>query len=68
MKISARNKFPGKVSSIVEGAVNSKVTLDTFGGNKITSIISNESAKDLELSVGSEATAIAKATSVLIMA
>lgn len=68
LKISARNKFPGKVSSIKEGAVNSKVTIETFGGNTITSTISNDAVKELELSVGSEATAIVKATSVMIMA
>lgn len=66
LKISARNKFPGKVSSIIEGAVNSKVTIETFGSNKITATISNDAVKELELSVGSEAVGIVKATSVLL--
>ncbi len=68
LKISARNKFPGKISDIVLGAVNAKVTIDTYGQSKITATISNDSVKDLELSIGCEATAIVKATSILIMA
>lgn len=67
MKISARNQFEGTVISIEEGQVNAKVVVDT-GGQKLTSIISVEALRDLELKEGSNVTAIIKASSVLLMA
>lgn len=65
MKISARNKFKGTISSVKEGAVNAIVTID-LGTSSISSTISMESVKDLNLSVGKEAFAIIKATSVIV--
>ncbi|MDF2926082.1 MAG: molybdenum-pterin binding protein 3 [Paenibacillaceae bacterium] len=67
MKISARNQLKGTIADISEGQVNVKVTVDIGGGNKITSIISLDAVKDLELKVGSEVTAVIKASSVLLM-
>lgn len=67
MKISARNQFEGTVVSIEAGQVNAKVVVDT-GGQKLTSIISVEALRDLELKEGSPVTAIIKASSVLLMA
>ncbi|MDP4178446.1 MAG: TOBE domain-containing protein [Bacillota bacterium] len=66
MSISARNQLKGKIESIQEGAVNAIVTLKTDGGDKITSSISLEAVKDLELVNGKEAVAVIKATEVLI--
>ena len=66
LKISARNQLSGIVSSIEEGAVNAIVKLDVAEGIGITSTISMEAVKDLGLAVGQEATAIIKATSVMI--
>ncbi|RAV06487.1 molybdopterin-binding protein [Paenibacillus sp. YN15] len=68
MKISARNQLTGKVVEISEGQVNAKVVVDIGGGNKITSIISVESLKELELAIGSEVTAVIKSSSVMLMA
>jgi molybdate transport system regulatory protein len=65
MKLSARNQFPGKVESIQEGAVNTIVTLKTDVGN-ISATISVAAVKELGLAVGKDATAIIKATEVLI--
>ncbi|WNS45379.1 TOBE domain-containing protein [Paenibacillus sp. MMS20-IR301] len=67
MKISARNQFEGTVISIEEGQVNAKIVVDT-GGQKLTSIISVEALRDLELKEGSPVTAVIKASSVLLMA
>jgi molybdopterin-binding protein len=67
LKISARNQLKGTIADISEGQVNVKVTVDIGGGNKITSIISLDAVKDLELKVGSEVTAVIKASSVLLM-
>ena len=67
MKISARNQLKGKVVDIKEGAVNGIVSLETKGGEIITSTISMGSIKELGLKIGSEAYAVIKATSVMMM-
>lgn len=67
MKLSARNQLKGKVVDIKEGAVNGIVTLETKGGDIITSTISMGSIKELGLKIGSEAYAVIKATSVMMM-
>ena len=66
MKLSARNQFKGKVTGIQEGAVNGIVTIDIGGGNVVTSTISMNAIKELNLQVGKEAYAVIKATSVMI--
>lgn len=66
MKLSARNQLSGKVESIQEGAVNAIVTLALAGDGKITSTISLDAVKELGLVPGKEATAIIKATEVMI--
>jgi molybdopterin-binding protein len=66
MKISARNQLKGKIISIEKGSVNGVVVLDIGGGNKISSIISLESIKELDLKVGKDAYAVIKAPSVMI--
>ncbi|MHC6201644.1 TOBE domain-containing protein [Breznakiellaceae bacterium SP9] len=66
MKISARNQLKGSVLSIKEGAVNGIVVIDIGGGNKVSATISLEAIKELGLTVGSEAYAIIKATSVMV--
>jgi molybdopterin-binding protein len=68
MKLSARNQFAGKVVEIKEGAVNATVKIEIAKDTVISSTISMEAVKELGLSVGSEATAVIKATSVMIMA
>ena len=67
MKLSARNQLKGKVVDIKEGAVNGIVSLETKGGEIITSTISMASIKELGLKIGSEAYAVIKATSVMMM-
>lgn len=64
--ISARNQLTGTVSAIEEGAVNAIVKLDVAEGVSISFTISMEAVKELGLAVGKEATAIIKATSVMI--
>ena len=66
MKLSAKNQLKGKIKGIQEGAVNGIVTIDIGGGNVITATISMSSIKDLGLSVGKDAYAIIKATSVMV--
>ena len=66
MNLSARNKLTGKVISVNEGVVNAIVKLQIAENMIITSTITIEAVKELELEVGKEATAIVKATSVMM--
>lgn len=66
MKLSARNKFIGKVTDVTRGAVNGIVKIELSNGQNITSSITLEAIDDLDITVGKEVTAIIKSTSVLI--
>jgi len=66
MKVSARNMLKGKVKSIKHGAVNSEVILQLPNGPEIVSIITKESAENLNLKEGKEVYAIIKASNVII--
>jgi molybdate transport system regulatory protein len=65
-RFSARNQLPGSVSRVAPGAVNTEVVLDLAGGGSVAAIITNESARKLELAVGKTATAIFKASSLIV--
>ena len=65
-RFSARNRLTGSVSRLVPGAVNTEVVIDLPGGGAVAAIITNESSNALALSVGSAATAIFKASSVIV--
>ena len=66
MKLSARNQLKGKIIDIQEDAVNGIVKIDIGGGNVISSTISMNAIRELNLAVGKEAYAIIKATSVMV--
>jgi molybdopterin-binding protein len=66
MKLSARNKIPGKIVEIVKGAVMAKVVVEIAGGQQITSAILVDSVDDLGLKVGDAANAVIKATEIMI--
>ena len=68
LKLSARNKLTGIITNINRGAVNAIVKIQLPFGNTITSTISLEAVDDLDLTVGTEATAIIKATDVIMIA
>lgn len=67
MKSSARNQFPGKVSAITSGPVNAEIELTLDSGDRIVSIITTGSVKEMGLHVGSEAVALIKAPWVILM-
>ncbi len=64
--ISARNKIPGTITGIREGAVNGIVQIRTAGGNQVSATISMESIEELGLEKGKKVTAVIKATEVLM--
>lgn len=66
MKISARNQLKGTIKEIEEGAVNAVIKMDIGGGNVISATISMDAVKSLGLSVGKEAYAVIKSTSVMV--
>lgn len=66
MKLSARNKFIGKVVDVTRGAVNGIVKIELSNGQHLTSSITLEAIDDLDITIGKEVTAIIKSTSVLI--
>ena len=65
-RFSARNRMTGTVSRLVPGAVNTEVVIDLAGGGSVAAIITNESSTALELAEGATATAIFKASSVIV--
>ena len=65
-QLSARNQLAGTVSRIERGAVASLVVLTLPGGAAITASVTNEGVQALDLKVGTAATAVFKAYSVMV--
>lgn len=65
MKLSARNVIKGKVVEVTKGQTTSHVRIDT-GSTIITASITNEAVDDLQLKVGDAASAIIKASDVMV--
>lgn len=66
MKLSTRNRLPGTVTEIVKGEAATRVSLQV-GDNHMVALITTESANELGLEVGSQVTALVKATDVMVM-
>jgi molybdate transport system regulatory protein len=56
----------GTISRLTPGAVNTEVVLDLPGGGTVAAVITNDSAVTLELAEGLVATAMFKASSVIV--
>lgn len=65
-RFSARNRLSGTVTRLVPGAVNTEVVIDLAGGGSVAAIITNESVGALALAEGDSATALFKASSVIV--
>lgn len=65
--LSARNQLKGTVVGLRKSGLICEVVLRLAGGQEITSIITEASADRLGLKKGREATAIIKATEVMIL-
>jgi molybdate transport system regulatory protein len=65
-RLSACNQLAGTVSRIERGAVSSLVVVTLPGGMAITATVTNEGAEALGLKIGVAATAVFKASAVLV--
>ncbi len=65
-KFSARNQLKGTVARVVPGAVNTEVSLLLAGGVTVVAIITNDSCAELALAEGVEATAMFKASAIIL--
>src|SRR5262249_44898030 len=63
--VSARNRFPGAISSVEVSGVMALVEIKA-GPHMITAAVTRDSVKELGLREGVRATALVKATSVMI--
>ena len=66
MRLSARNVLSGTVVEIITGAVTSHVRIDVGGGSIITASITNDAVKELGLTTGAKASAVIKASDVMV--
>ena len=65
MKISARNVLKGKIVDVVEGATTAHVRIKV-GNAVVTASITNEAVADLGLQKGMAASAVIKASDVMV--
>lgn len=65
-RISARNQLHGVIASVTPGAVNAEVEIDLDGGGRIGATITQGSLAELGLEPGARATALFKASSVIL--
>jgi molybdate transport system regulatory protein len=65
-RISTRNQWPGVVATLTPGAVNAQVQLDLDGGGRVVAIVAQDGVRDLGLAVGARATALVKASDVIL--
>lgn len=66
MKLSARNQFAGTVLDVRKGATTTHVKIEVAAGIVFTASITNEAAEELNLKQGGKATAVVKASDVMV--
>ncbi len=64
-RISARNRFVGLVTRVVQDNVMAQVEIQA-GGHRFVSLISSEAAREMKLEQGVLAAAVVKSTNVVI--
>ena len=65
MKISARNVLSGTIVEVRKGQTTAHVVID-IGGVMVTASITNEAVDELKLEKGQKASAIVKASDVMV--
>jgi molybdopterin-binding protein len=66
MKISARNVLSGKIIALTKGATTAHVKIEIAAGAVVTASITNEAVDALGLAVGKKASAVIKASDVMV--
>jgi molybdate transport system regulatory protein len=66
IRASARNRLAGTIVSLDEGAVNSEIALELADGETLIATITRGSVDSLGLKVGDRATALVKASHVIL--
>jgi len=64
--ISGRNKLFGKITEVRYDGLLAQISID-IGGQAITSIITSDAARDLDLKKGTSVYALVKATEVMVI-
>jgi molybdopterin-binding protein len=66
MQLSARNQLVGTIKTVKPGATTTHVTIEVAPSVLITASITNEASDELALKPGMKATAVIKASSVMV--
>lgn len=66
MKLSARNILPGTVIAVTKGATTAHVRIQLADGVVVTAAITNEAVEELGLTPGMKASAVVKASDVMV--
>jgi len=66
IKTSARNRFCGTVTRLIQGPVNAEVVLELAGGTAIKATVTEEAVRELEIQEGIRLCAIIKASHVIL--
>jgi molybdopterin-binding protein len=65
LKISARNVLKGRITDVTKGQTTTHIQIDV-GGTTVFSSITNEAAEELKLAKGQAASAVIKASDVMV--
>lgn len=66
MKLSARNVLPGKIVEVTKGQTTAHVRIDIGQGVVVTASITNQAVDELGLEPGGSASAVIKASDVMV--
>ena len=66
LNISARNKFQGTIDSVNKDEINTELIIDIGNSDKIASVITTSSYERLKMDIGTQVSAIIKASDVII--
>lgn len=66
VRLSARNQLSGTVKTVDVGAVNAKVCIALPGGTEVMAVITRDAVQDLGLKPGVAATAVIKASHIVL--
>jgi len=66
VRLSTRNRLPGKIVDIEKGQAATRVSLQVED-NHVVALITTESAEELGLEIGQQVTVLVKATDVMVL-